>query len=113
MLSKLVGQYAGKNVRFISISADENPGNRKQRINIDRFLDDQKPAMEVWLGADLDALDHCGLGNVLPGTMILDANGGVISRIMGEARQEDITGPVDWLLNGERDSAPAALIKRY
>ncbi len=112
MLSGLAQKYAGK-VRFVSISADEDPTNRKRRAGIDRFLDDQKPAMEIWLGADLDALQRCGLGQVLPGTLILDANGQVISRVEGQAREEDIAAPIEWLLHGQRGPAPPAVVKRY
>jgi thiol-disulfide isomerase/thioredoxin len=113
MLSTLANQYSGKKVRFISISADENPDDRKNRAKIDEFLSNQKLAMEIWLGADLDALDRCGLGNVLPGTMILDENGQVISRVEGQAHQEDITGPLQWLLSSESGPAPANVVKRY
>ena len=86
MLSKLTQEYAVKKVRFIAISADESPESKKNRAKIDQFLDTQKPAMEIWLGADLDTLDRLQLGNVLPATIILDENGEVISRIMGEAQ---------------------------
>lgn len=112
MLSGLARKYSGK-VRFIAISADDDPGNRKQRAKIGQFLNDEKPAMEIWLGADLDALQHCGLGQVLPGTLILDANGQVISRVEGQAHEEDITGPIEWLLNGQSGPAPPVVVKRY
>jgi thiol-disulfide isomerase/thioredoxin len=113
MLSRLTQQYASRNVRFISISADEDPSSRKQRDKINKFLNDQKPAMEIWVGADLDALERCGLGQLLPATMILDSNGQIVSRIEGQAHEEDITQPVDWLLNGKVGTPPAAIVKRY
>lgn len=113
MLSQLTEKFAGRKVRFVSISADEDPMSRKGRAKIDQFLTEQKPAMEIWLGADLDALERCGLGNVLPGTMILDANGQIVFRIEGQAHEEDITGPIEWLLNGESGPAPPPLVKRY
>lgn len=117
MLSRLAeqygAQYAGKKVRFIAISADEDPGNRKNRARIDQFLSDHKPAMEIWLGADLDMLERFQLGNVLPATVILDENGEVIARIMGQAHEEDVRAPVDWLLNGRDGDPPPASVKRY
>lgn len=112
MLSGLVRKYQGK-VRFISISVDNDPTSRKQRAKIEEFLTEQKPSMEIWVGADLDALQRCGLGEVLPGTMILDANGQVISRVEGQAHEEDMTGPIDWVLNGEQGPEPAVAVKRY
>jgi thiol-disulfide isomerase/thioredoxin len=113
LLSRLSQQYAAKKVRFVSISADEDPGNRKNRAKIDQFLSEQKPAVEIWLGASLSSLDRCGLGNVLPATMILNADGEVVARVEGQAREQDLTGPLDWLLDGAQGSAPAPLIKRY
>lgn len=113
MLSTLTQAYAGKRVRFVAISADEDPGNRKNRTKIDHFLESQKPAMEIWLGANLDNLDRLQLGNVLPATVILDENGEVVARIMGQAREEDVKAPIDWLLNGRNGPSPPASVKRY
>ena len=113
LLSKLTQEYSGKKVRFIAISADAEPENRKNRAKIDQFLSSHNLAMEVWLGADLDMLDRLNLGNVLPATVILDEQGEVVARIMGEAHEDDVRKPLDWLLNGKSGDAPVAVIKRY
>jgi thiol-disulfide isomerase/thioredoxin len=114
MLSKLMQKYAGAGVRFIAISADDDPTARKQRAKLDQFLEVQKPAMDIWLGADLDVLERCGLGQVLPATMVLNINGEVIARVEGQAREEDLTAPIEWLLHpGTNPKPSAALIKRY
>lgn len=112
LLSRLTQRYAGK-VRFVSISADDDPKDKKQRAKIDRFLTDQKPAMEIWLGADVDDLHRFGLAQILPGTLVLDADGQVISRIEGQAREDDLVAPIEWLLSGQTGPAPPALLKRY
>ena len=112
LLSRLTQKYAGK-VRFVSISADDDPRNKKPRALIERFLTDQKPAMEIWLGADVDDLHRFGLAQILPSTLILDANGQVISRVEGQAREQDLVGPIEWLLGGQQGTAPAAVVKRY
>lgn len=112
LLSKLTQKYAGK-VRFVSISADDDPTSKKVRAKIDQFLNDQKPAMEIWLGANVDDLHRFGLAQILPGTLILDANGQVISRIEGQAREEDVAAPIEWLLNGQTGPEPPAVVKRY
>jgi thiol-disulfide isomerase/thioredoxin len=113
LLSKLSQEYAGKKVRFITISADEDPGNHKNRAKIDLFLSHEKPATEIWLGADLDMLDRLNLGNVLPATVIVDEQGEIIARILGEAHEEDVKAPVEWLLNDRSGTAPVAIVKRY
>jgi thiol-disulfide isomerase/thioredoxin len=109
LLSKLTQEYSGKKVRFISISVDE-PKNRQK---IDQFLSQQKLSMEIWVGGDLDMLERAGLGNVVPGTMILDEQGEIITRIMGQAHEEDIKAPLDWLVGGKAGVAPPAAVKRY
>lgn len=108
-LSKLSESYVGKNIRFIAVSIDEP----KDRAKIEPFLQKQHVTLDVWQGADTDTLARFGLGNIVPGTVILDNQGEVVSRIMGEARDEDVQHGVDWLLNGRQGAAPEAMIKRY
>ena len=62
---------------------------------------------------DVESLDRFGLGDIVPSTAILDDKGEIVARIMGEAREEDVRGAVDWLLGGRSGPAPAALTKRY
>ena len=109
LLSKLNAEYAGKKVRFIAVSADE----AKNRANVDRFVAAHSVEMEIWLGADLDTLDRAGLGNELPATLILDEQGEIVARVLGEAREEDIRHPVEWLLGGKNGPPPDALVKHY
>jgi hypothetical protein len=107
LLSQLSKQYAGKKILFIAASADE----AKDRAKIDKFLSSQKLDLNVWVGADLDMLQNAGLGNELPATMILDEQGEVIARILGEAREEDVKAPVEWLLSGKTGPPPPATTK--
>lgn len=109
LLSKLTQEYGAKKVRFISVSADE----AKDRAKVDQYLSREKLSMEFWLGADLDMLEHMDLGNVLPATVILDEQGEIVARIQGQAREEDVRKPLDWLLGGKTGPAPAAVTKRY
>jgi thiol-disulfide isomerase/thioredoxin len=109
LLSRLSREYAEKKVRFIAVSMDD----LKDRAKIDQFLSRQKLDMDVWLGADLDMLERAGLGNVVPATMILDEQGEIVTRVHGEAREEDVKAPLDWLLGGKAGPQPPADIKRY
>jgi len=109
MLSRIGKEYAGKKVRFIAGSANED----KDRAKVDDYLAHTGLAADVWVGADLGMLDRAALGNVLPATMILDEQGEVVARVLGQAREEDIKGPVEWLLNGRDGPPPPAVTKRY
>lgn len=109
LLSKLAQEYAGKKIRFVSASADE----AKDHSKVEQYVSRQKPAMEIWTGADLDMLERMNLGNVLPATVILDEQGEIIARIQGQAHEEDVRAPIDWLLGGKTGPAPAPVTKRY
>jgi thiol-disulfide isomerase/thioredoxin len=108
-LAKIAESYRGKPVRFVLVSIDEP----KTRVKIPEVLDRLHIPLASWDDADTDTMDRFGLGNIVPGTVILDEQGEVMSRIMGEAREEDVRGAVDWLLGGRSGPAPAALTKRY
>jgi thiol-disulfide isomerase/thioredoxin len=109
LLSQLSQQYSAKKVRFIAASADES----KDLGKVVKYQNSEKLALEIWVGADLDMLDSAKLGNVLPATMILDEQGEVVARILGQAREEDIRTVLDWLLGGKVGLAPAPITKRY
>jgi thiol-disulfide isomerase/thioredoxin len=109
LLTKLNQEYSGKGVLFVAASADES----RNRPALDRFIKTNQFGLEVWVGADLDMLERVGLGNELPATLILDDHGQVIARILGEAREEDIRHPLDWLLGGRNGQAPDAVVKHY
>ncbi|HEX4155562.1 MAG TPA: TlpA disulfide reductase family protein [Acidobacteriaceae bacterium] len=108
-LSALSQQYAAKGVRFLAISADAS----KDRPKIEPLLKQQNLTLDVWTGADIDTLDRLGLGNVLPATIILDKDGTPIGRILGEARDADISAYLDWLLSNRSTPRPPSPLKRY
>ena len=108
-LQKLASDYAGRPVAFVFISIDEP----KDRSKVPTALEKLHFTQERWVGGNADIMADFGLGEIVPGTAVLDERGQIIARVMGEAREEDVRGAVDWLLNGKTGQAPAALTKRY
>jgi thiol-disulfide isomerase/thioredoxin len=108
-ISQLARKYAGRDVDFVAVSIDEP----KDRAKIQPFLDKHEIALKVWVGPDADVLQKFGLGEIVPGTVVIDAQGEPVGRIMGEARDEDVQSRVEWLLGGRQGAAPEALVKRY
>jgi thiol-disulfide isomerase/thioredoxin len=108
-LSRLAATYADKPVKFVLISIDKP----KDRAEIPVKLDKLHVALESWVGADTDTLGRFGLWDIVPGTLVLDENGEAVARIVGEAREDDVRGAVDWLLNGRKGDPPAPLTKCY
>ncbi|HKR28123.1 MAG TPA: hypothetical protein VJS11_11735, partial [Acidobacteriaceae bacterium] len=85
----------------------------KKRSSVAEFVAAHQLNMEIWLGANVDMLESANLGNVLPATLILDEQGNVIARVLGEAREADIRKPLDWLLDGKNGPAPEPVVKHY
>jgi thiol-disulfide isomerase/thioredoxin len=108
-LKQIQASYAGKPVTFIFISIDAP----KDRAKIPATLARLHVDFESWVGADTDTLGRFGLGEIVPGTLILDENGEPVARVMGEAREDDVRVPVDWLLGGKTGAAPPPMTKRY
>jgi thiol-disulfide isomerase/thioredoxin len=108
-LSRLSQSYAGKNVQFMAVCIDA----AKDREKVEPLLHRLHVDLDVWTGADLDTLEKFGLGNVVPGTMVIDEKGQVVTRVMGEARDEDVRTPLDWLIQGRIGPAPPPIFRRY
>ena len=107
--SQIAASYAGKPVSFVFISIDAP----KDRAKIPAALAKLHVDFTSWVNADTDTLGSFGLGEIVPGTVILDETGQPTARVMGEAREEDVRKPVDWLLGGKKGDPPTALTKRY
>ena len=108
-LSQIAASYAGKPVSFVFISIDAP----KDRAKIPSALARLHLSFDSWVNADTDTLGSFGLGDIVPGTIVLDENGEAVARVMGEAREDDVRKPVDWLRGGKNGEAPIALAKRY
>jgi len=107
-LTQIAASYAGKPVSFVFISIDEPKNRSKIPATLARLHVD----FASWVNADTDTLESFGLGNIVPGTIVLDDTGQPVARIMGEAREDDVRKPVDWLLNGRNGDPPQPLTKR-
>ena len=107
-LSQIAATYAGKPVSFVFISID----TPKDRSKIPATLAKLHVSFNSWVGVDTDTLGSFGLGDIVPGTLVLDENGDPVARIMGEAKEGDVRNAVDWLLNGKKGDAPPPLTKR-
>ena len=108
-LSQIAASYSGKPVNFVFISIDDPKDRGKIPSTVAKLHVD----FASWVGADTDTLDSFGLGNIVPGTIVLDETGAPVARVMGEAREEDVRKAVDWLLDGKKGDPPQAVTKRY
>jgi len=107
MLVEFEQQYAGRGVRFVAASLDD----ARTKAKIPEFLSRHHVTFPVWYGATADDLDQLKLGDAVPATLFLDAEGTVVFRILGQARSEEIKERLEWLTGDRSSPAPPALVK--
>ena len=106
MLVEMEKRYGPRGVAFIGASLDD----AKTRARIPDFLSNYHVEFPVWQGATLDDLEHLSMGNAVPATAFLDADGRIAARIKGQARPEEVTERLEWLLGGKSGAAPQAVV---
>src|ERR1017187_10470832 len=75
--------WGPKAVVFIGASLDE----KKTQKDIPAFLARYGVSFPVWIGASGDHLAKLGMGEAVPDTAFLDAEGVVFSRVLGEIKK--------------------------
>ena len=106
-LQKLADRYAGQNVRFVAISLDATATQGKIGATVAK----RGLRIPVWTGADDQTLNTLALGELVPATLILDAQGRAIGKIEGEAQEKDIASRLDWVLEGETGKTPKLIVR--
>lgn len=109
MLDKLAWKFPTDKVVFLAVSLDTPETQPK----IDRFLQKKKITLPIWLGASTESLKQLNLGEVIPATVIIDRDGEIVMRILGEASRKDVASRLDWLLGDRSTKAPKSVIKNY
>ena len=108
-LSEMAGRYASEHVAFIFASIDEP----KKLPAVRDYVTQQKVTLPVWVGASVDLLEQLSGRNVVPATLIIDGKGEIVRAINGEAREQDVSEAVDWLLKEMKGPRPSAQVRRY
>jgi thiol-disulfide isomerase/thioredoxin len=102
MLAEIQRRYAGRSVVFIGASLD----NRNTRAKIPAFIDGHQIGFPIWYGATLEDMEDLDMGNAVPATAFLDAEGRIVSRIRGQAQEDEIKERIEWLTGGVAGPAP-------
>ena len=106
-LQKIYDRYAAEGIKFVAISIDD----ADSRSKIPGLLQKRNFHLPVWQGASPETLKELNLGELVPATVILDAEGNIVGRIEGEARERDITSRLDWIRDGRRGKQPKLVQK--
>jgi hypothetical protein len=109
MLEAVHRDYAGRGVRFVAVSADDET----TRERIPDAVARAGIGFPVWMGATTADMERLGLGSALPATAIFDRGGEIVFRIRGPLTHALLAERLDWLLAERADGAPEASIDTF
>ena len=98
--------YGAQGVVVLAASFDDE----KTTANIAEFMRKTGMNFPVLLDTTMDHLQLFGMALSLPGTVFVDREGNIFSRILGEAKRRDVRERVEWLLGRHSGKQPEALL---
>ena len=107
MLVKAAAAYSGKNVVFIGASVDAAETQNK----VAGYTEKLQIAYPIWLGATDVDMKRLEMGEMVPGTAFIDADGVIRLRVLGQMRPGEIEERLEWLLSNRQGTAPPAIVK--
>lgn len=105
LFAEALKRYGADRFQVVAISLDDNTTQNK----IPAFAEKQKMSFPILLG-DLGALHQLGLGEAVPATVFLDADGHIVARVLGEISKSELKARLEWLLNGKTGKAPPEIV---
>ncbi len=93
-LALIQNQYAALGLQVIGASTDE----LSDRPKILQFIKETKVNFPVWMGASAADMSRFGLGEALPGTVVIDKSGKIVKVISGIVSVADLRKQIDAML---------------
>jgi len=101
-LAAIQNEYAALGVQVIGASTDE-AGDRPKVL---QFIKETKINFPIWMGATTADMTRFGLGEALPGTVVIDKTGKIVKVIFGVVTVEDLKKQIDSMLELAETNAP-------
>lgn len=92
-------KYHDRGVMVVAASLDDESTKKY----VPRFAHSFKMDFPILLDASADSMHELGLGESIPSTIFLDAEGNVAGKIVGQAKRKDVMHRVEWLLGNRED----------
>ena len=102
-------RFAARGVVVLAASLD----TEETKGNIPQFMQKRKMEFPVLVGTTVEHMQPFGVGDALPATVFLDAEGRIVGRILGEARKKDVLPRVEWLLGDRRGKEPEPVVNHF
>ena len=99
-------EYGSRGVEFIAASRDVAESLEKVR----RFVAKYHIEFPVWVNVTAEQQAAFRLATALPATAIIDRDGRLHFRIIGQAHRDTLTERLDWLLSDQAKSPPTELL---
>ena len=90
-------KYGQRNVVILAASLDDDRTKKYVR----KFVQAYKMDFPVLLDATAESMEQFGLGETLPSTIFLDAQGSFAGKIEGQAHKKDLLNRIEKLLSHE------------
>ena len=103
---RLRAEYESRGVEFIGASRDVPEDLEKVRD----FVAAHGIEFPIWVNTTEEQQATFRLATALPATAILDTEGQLQFRIIGQVDNDALTARLDWLLSGQTTGAPADLL---
>ena len=94
-LAAIQNEYAALGVQVIGASTDA----AEDRPKVLQFIKDTKINFPIWMGAGTADTRRFGLGEALPGTVIIDKDGKIVKVISGIVNVADLKKQIDAMLS--------------
>jgi thiol-disulfide isomerase/thioredoxin len=101
-LAEIQNEFAALGVQVIGASADE-AGDRAKVL---QFIKETKINFPVWVGAKASDMMRFGLGEALPGTVVLDKDGRIVKVISGVVDPLELRKQIETMLATAEASVP-------
>ena len=93
-LAAIQNEYAALGLQVIGASTDEAAGRPK----VLQFIKETKVNFPIWTGAGAADMARFGLGEALPGTVVIDRTGKIVKVISGVVNVADLKKQIDSML---------------
>lgn len=94
-LAAIQNEYAALGVQVIGASADE----AADRPKVLQFIKETKVNFPIWMGATAADMIRFGLGEALPGTVVIDKSGRIVKVISGIVNAADLKKQIDSMIS--------------
>jgi peroxiredoxin len=102
-------RYSQRNVVVLAASLDD----AKTKKYVPKFVHSYKMTFPILLDATVESMKQVGLGETVPSTLFLDADGNVAGKIEGQAHKKDLIAHIEKMLGGQASQASGPIVQAF